>query len=190
MNCHGRTAEQGDVSNSSYGAELRRAMTWLGEKPDTIWLGQSCRDPGTAMYATLAEVPMDKRIELPVFENTQLGMSTGMALCGYVPISIYPRFNFLLEATSQLVSHLDKLPIFGNGYKPKVIIRTAIASRKPLDPQVQHYGSFTDPFRQMLKTVEVIELTGAHQVFDSYRKAYERDDGRSTLLVEHTARYA
>ena len=185
------TAERGAVSNSSYGAELRRAMRWLGEKPATLFMGQSVQVAGTAMFGTLADVPMEKRLELPVFEDCQLGMSTGMALNGLVPISIFPRWPFLLLATNQLVNHLDKLSIYSNGgYKPKVIIRVGVPSRVPLDPQAQHLGNYSDPFRQMLKTVEVIELTGAHQVFDAYRKAYERDDGRSTLVVEHTARYA
>ena len=95
------------------------------------------------------------------------------------------------DVTKLEVNGLDKLPIYSNGgYRPKVIVRTAVASNKPLDPQAQHLGNFTDPYRQMLKTVDVIELTGAHQVFDAYRKAYEREDGRSTLLVEHTSRYA
>lgn len=174
-----------------YGAELARAMKWLGEKPDTIFMGQAVAYPGTAITGTLREVPKEKLVELPVLEDAQLGMSTGMALAGFVPISIYPRWNFLLLATSQLVLHLDKLPIYSNGgYKPKVIIRTAVASKMPLDPQAQHLGNFTDPYRQMLKTVDVIELTGAHQIFDAYRRAYEREDGRSTLLVEHTSRYA
>ena len=175
----------------NYGAELIRAMTWLGEQPDTIFLGQAVAYAGTAQTATLAGVPKDKLLELPVMEDSQMGMSTGLALDGFVPITIYPRWPFLIAATMQLVGHLDKLPIYSNGgYKPKVIIRVGVPSRTPLDPQAQHLGNYSDPFRQMLKTVEVIEMTGAHQVFDSYRKAYEREDGRSTLLVEHTARFA
>lgn len=166
-------------------------MTWLGEKPDTLFLGQAVAYPGTAMSGTLNGVHTERLIELPVFEDVQMGICTGLAIRGYVPISIYPRWPFLLAATQQLVNHLDKLPIYSNGgFRPKVIIRVGVPTRKPLDPQVQHLGNYSDPFRQMLKTVEVIELTGAHQVFDAYKKAYERTDGRSTLLVEHTDRYA
>jgi pyruvate/2-oxoglutarate/acetoin dehydrogenase E1 component len=179
------------VSNSDYRAELLRAMTWLGEQPNTLFLGQAVGYPGTAMTATLNGVPKNKLLEFPVAEEFQLGASTGLALAGFVPISIYPRWNFLLLATNQLVGHLDKLPIYSNGgYKPKVIIRTASASRTPIDPQSQHLGDFSDPFRQMLRTVEVIELDRPDQIFASYRKAYERDDGRSTLICEHTQRYA
>lgn len=166
-------------------------MQWLGERQDTVFIGQAVAYPGTAMTGTLAAVPREKLIELPVMEDAQLGMSTGMALAGYVPISIYPRWNFLLLATNQLVLHLDKLSIISNGgYKPKVIIRTAVASRIPLDPQAQHYGDFADAFRRMLRTVEVIELESEEMIFPAYKKAYERKDGRSTLIVERTDRYA
>ena len=47
-------------------------------------------------------------IELPVAEEMQMGMSFGMSLDGTIPISIYPRWNFLLCAINQLVNHLDK----------------------------------------------------------------------------------
>jgi len=176
---------------NEYSSELARAMAWLAEKPDTLFLGQSVDYPGTAIYGTLDRVPTGKRIELPVAEDMQLGMCTGLALAGYVPISIFPRYNFLLLATNQLVLHLDKLPIYSNGgYKPKVIIRTAVASRTPLDPQAQHLGDFSDAYRKMLRTVEIIEIEGAEMIFPAYRKAYEREDGRSTLIVERTDRYA
>jgi pyruvate/2-oxoglutarate/acetoin dehydrogenase E1 component len=174
-----------------YEYELQRAMAWLGEHDNTVFIGQAVAYPGTAMTKTLRNVPKEKLLELPVAEEMQMGMSTGLALAGFVPISIYPRWNFLLLATNQLVGHLDKLPIYSNGgYRPKVIIRTASASRTPIDPQSQHLGNFSDPFRQMLKTVEVIECDRADQIFAAYRRGYERDDGRSTLIVEHTRRYA
>lgn len=176
---------------ANYGAELSRAMQWLGERDDTIFIGQAVEYPGTAMTGTLAAVPRHKLLELPVFEETQMGMSIGLALQGAVPVSIFPRWNFLLLATGQLVLHLDKLSLYSNGgYKPKVIIRTAVASRIPLDPQVQHYGDFSDAYRKMLRTVEIIECDSADMIFPAYRKAYEREDGRSTLIVERTDRYA
>lgn len=176
---------------NAYSSELSRAMAWLGEKSDTLFLGQAVAYPGTAITPTLAQVPTDKLIELPVMEDAQLGMCIGMSLRGYVPISIFPRWNFLLLATNQLVLHLDKLSTYSNGgYRPKVIIRTAVASRLPLDPQAQHLGDFSESYRKMLKTVEIIELDNADMIFPAYRKAYEREDGRSTLIVERTDRYA
>ena len=110
-------------------------------------------------------------------------MSIGMALNSSVPISIYPRFNFLLLATNQLVNHLDKVPLMSD-FQPKVIIRTSIGSERPLHPSFQHVGDFTVPFQLMCHNIEVIRLDFTDQIFDSYKHAYERRDNKSTVLVE------
>jgi pyruvate/2-oxoglutarate/acetoin dehydrogenase E1 component len=139
---------------------------------------------GTAMSNTLKNVAKEKLLELPVTEEMQMGMSTGMALTGLVPVSIYPRWNFLLLSVNQIVNHLDKLPIISD-YRPKVIIRTGIGSERPLHPQFQHVGDFTEAFRLMCKTIEVIRLDEAEQIFPAYEKALTREDGRSTIIVEY-----
>jgi len=33
--------------------------------------------------------------------------------------------------------------------------------------------------------VDVVELVHAHKVFDTYKKALDREDGVSTLIIEH-----
>lgn len=167
-----------------YFDELKRSMEWLGEKSDTIFLGQAVEYAGTAMFNTLKDVDPKKRIELPVAEAMQMGMTTGLALNGYVPISVYPRWNFLLLATDGLVNHLDKYPVISD-YKTKAIIRTSVGSVRPLDPQAQHKGNFSDAFRRMLRNIEIIELTEPEEIFPAYQKAYEREDGKSTILVEY-----
>ncbi|MBU6409364.1 MAG: hypothetical protein KGR98_03155 [Verrucomicrobia bacterium] len=174
-----------------YFDELCRAMEFLGRDERTLFLGQAVACAGTAMSNTLKNVPREKLLELPVTEEMQMGMSTGMALNGMVPVSIYPRWNFLLLSVNQLVNHLDKLPIISNGgYQPKVIIRTGIGSERPLHPQHQHIGDFTDAFRLMCKTVDVIRLDEPEQIFPAYQKALERQDGRSTLIVEYGDYYS
>lgn len=173
---------------SAYFEELCRTMAWLSERPRAVFVGQAVRFAGTSMFTTLRDVPMEKRIEFPVAEDMQLGLCTGMALNGDLPISIYPRINFLLLAVNQLVLHLDKLPLYSNdGYRPKVIIRTAIATDKPLDPQAQHIGDYSDALEAMLKTVTVVRLDRAKQIFPAYRKAVEWDG--PTLLIERTELY-
>lgn len=169
-----------------YFDEMCRAMEFLGRAKNTIFLGQAVACAGTVMSNTLKNILPDKLLELPVTEEMQMGMSTGLALTGYIPICIYPRWNFLLLAINQIVNHLDKLPLISNGgFKPKVIIRTGIGSKRPLHPQHQHIGDFTNAFRLMCKTVEIIRLDEPEQIFPAYKKALERGDGFSTLLVEH-----
>jgi pyruvate/2-oxoglutarate/acetoin dehydrogenase E1 component len=174
-----------------YFDELCRAMEWLGRDERTVFLGQAVACPGTAMTNTLKNVGRDKLIELPVTEDLQMGMSTGLALTGYVPVSIYPRWNFLLCAVNQLVGHLDKLSVMSNGgYQPKVIIRTGIGSERPLHPQHQHVGDFTEAFRLMCHNIEVIRLDETEMIFPAYEKALTRTDGKSTIIVEYGDYYS
>ena len=168
-----------------YFDELERAMTYLGEKQDTIFLGQAVAYKGTAMTNTLKQVSRDKLLEMPVNEEMQMGITNGLAIEGMVPISIYPRWNFLILAANQLVNHLDKYPIYTDAeYAPKAIIRVGIGSIRPLNPQIQHTGDFTDGFISMLDTIEVIKLNEPEDIFPAYHKAYHRTDGKSTILVE------
>ena len=168
-----------------YFDELQRSMSWLGSKEDTLFLGQAVSFPGTGMTNTIKDVPESKKLEMPVNEDLQMGITTGMAMNGTVPVSIFPRWNFLILASNQIVNHLDKISLMsGGGYKPKVIIRTAIGSQRPLNPQHQHVGDFTGGFRAMCDTLEIIRLDEPDQIFESYVRAYERDDGKSTILVE------
>lgn len=156
-------------------------MEWLAAKHDTFFMGQAVGEKGTAMYNTLKDIDPAKRLELPVAEEMQMGMSTGLALAGFVPISVYPRWNFMLCAISGLVNHLDKYPLISE-YRPKVIIRTGIGSVNPLDPQWQHKGDFTAAIQAMCKTVKVVRLDKPEQIFDAYQDAYYAN--HSTILCE------
>jgi pyruvate/2-oxoglutarate/acetoin dehydrogenase E1 component len=169
-----------------YFDELKRSMDYLAKKPNTVFLGQAVAYKGTAMTNTLKDVPKEKLIEMPVSEEMQMGITNGVAVEGSVPISIYPRWNFLLLAANQLVNHLDKLPDYSHReYVPKVIIRTGIGSVRPLNPQLQHTGDFTEAFQKMLTNIEVIRLEEPEDIFPAYHKAYNREDGKSTIVVEY-----
>lgn len=169
-----------------YFDELKRAMEFLAQDPRAIFMGQAVTVAGTAMSNTLKNVPLEKRIELPVAEELQMGIATGMALTGLIPVSIFPRWNFLLLAINQLVNHLDKVSVMSNGgYKTKVIIRTGIGSQRPLHPQFQHTGDYTEAVQAMCTTIEVIRLEEPTDIFPAYEKALMREDGRSTILVEY-----
>lgn len=168
-----------------YFEELKRSMEYLAQDSRVVFLGQAVVDKGTGMTNTLQDVPLSQRIELPVAEEMQMGMSIGLALTGKIPVSIYPRWNFLLLATNQIVNHLDKLKqMSAGGYQPKVIIRVGIGSERPLSPQCQHLGDFSEAFRSMCDNIAVVRLDEADDIFPAYRQALTRTDGRSTILVE------
>ena len=170
-----------------YVDELKRSMNYLAENNKTVFIGQSVEVPGTAMHNTLKDINSNKLIELPVAEEMQMGMTTGLALNGNIPISIFPRWNFLLLAMNQLINHLDKYNFMVDSKQKKVktIIRTGIGSQRPLHPQFQHIGDFTDAIKLMCSNIEVLRLDQPDKIFASYEKAYLRDDGKSTILVEY-----
>jgi|TARA_B110000914_G_C15459910_1_gene445315 pyruvate/2-oxoglutarate/acetoin dehydrogenase E1 component len=169
-----------------YFDELKRSMDFLGSKKNTLFIGQAVEVPGTAMSNTLKSIKKKKLLELPVAEDMQMGMTLGLAMDGNVPISIFPRWNFLLYGVSQLVNHLDKFKVMsGNKLKPKMIIRTGVGSKRPLHPQFQHIGDFSDAIQKMCTSIEVVKLKEPRDIYQSYKKAYERKDGKNTILVEY-----
>ncbi len=173
----------------NYHDELTKAMAMLASQPRSVFLGQGiARHGGTSMSSTFKDVPENQLIEFPVAEDLQMGTAIGMALGGYLPVCVFPRWNFLLCASNQLVNHLDRLPLYsGGGYVPKVIIRTAIPSSAPFNPGPQHDDDFTIPFRAMLRTVEIRVLKNAEDIMPAYCSALDRE--RSTLMVELTDNY-
>lgn len=179
------------MSFDTYFNEIRKAMQMLVDIPNTVYVGQSVRHDGHALFRTMQTdrgsliVPMDRRIELPVIEDFQMGYCTGLSLCGYLPISIFPRWDFLLLAANQLVNHLDKMP-FGT-FRPKVIVRTAVGATYPLHSGHQHTQDHSAAFRLMLKTVEVIELRSKFEVVKGYQRAIDAD--HSCIVVEQQNLY-
>ena len=110
-----------------YFDEIVRAMDFLSVQEETIFVGQAVAVAGTAMRNTLASIPEEKLLEMPVEEDFQLGLSIGLSIQGFTPISIFPRWNFMLLATNQIVNHLDKFKeLASSKRKGKVIIRTGI----------------------------------------------------------------
>lgn len=171
---------------SNYRDALTAAMAKLATDPRTLFIGQSVRFGGQAMFPTLAGVPIDRRIEMPVAEDFQMGFCIGLALQGFLPVCIYPRWDFLLLAANQLVNHLDKLPFMGD-FRPKVIIRTGVGPRRPLDAGPQHTQDHTAAFRLMLRTVEILEITTAADARPCYEQALRSDS--SVLVVERLKLY-
>ena len=172
----------------TYFEALTQAMTQLAREPKAIFIGQGVACAGTSLTDTLKDVPRDKLIEFPVAEDLQMGVAVGMAIEGWLPVCIFPRWNFLLCAANQLVNHLDRLPIYsGGGYVPKVIIRVAAPSTSPFYPGPQHDDDFTDSFRRMLRTVKVVKLDEAAKVLPAYREAVHV--ASSSLLVEYAVRF-
>lgn len=169
-----------------YFDELKRTMEWLATQPKTLFVGQTVAGPGTFMFSTLKEVSADRTLEMPINESFQMQFTIGLALAGYIPISVYPRQNFLLLAAADMTNMLDKIPaISSNQVLPRVLIRVAVGPDAPVHPGHQHVGNYADAFRKMFSWIDVVELEEPAEIFPAYKHALERTDGRSTLLIEH-----
>jgi pyruvate/2-oxoglutarate/acetoin dehydrogenase E1 component len=170
-----------------YKEQLIKSMEFLAKDPKVIFLGQSVSYSGNAIYNTLSTILNDQKIETPVFEDIQMGMSLGLALEGFVPITCYPRFDFLICAINQMINHVDKIDLMSRGQmKPRVIIRTSIGSLKPLNGGVQHTQDYTNAFKDLCRDhIEVVLLNEPEEIFPAFEKALYRDDCKSTMLVEH-----
>ncbi len=162
---------------------VNKAMLMLAAQSNSIFVGQNVLFSGSAMYKHLDGIPENKRLEFPVAEELQLGFCVGLALQGFLPISIYPRFDFLLLAMNQLVNHLDKLEFMSCGqFKPKVIIRTRVGSRSPLNAGPQHTQDHTEALLHMLTNINVFKITNPDEIMVAYSKAMTLP--QSALVIE------
>ncbi len=170
----------------TYFDELKRTMEWVAEQSNTLFVGQTVAGPGTFMFQTLRDLPKEKTLEMPINESFQMQFTIGLSLAGYVPISVYPRQNFLLLATSDMVNMLDKIPaISDNQVVPRIIIRVAAGPYEPVHPGHQHIGNYAEAFRKMFTWIDVVELEEPEDIFPAYQHALEREDQKATLIIEH-----
>lgn len=171
-----------------YSKEILKSMSLLAKNSKSIFLGQSVEYPGNLIYKTINHINKKKRLEVPVFEEVQMGMSIGLALEGYLPISTYPRFDFLLLAFNQMINHLDKFPLITNKqFNPKVIIRVLVGAKKPLDAGEQHTQNYVNEVKKMVKTLNVFDLKNPNKIYDNYKKALSSK--HSSLMVEYSSKF-
>ena len=174
---------------NQYLYQLKKSMKLISENPRTIFLGQSVSYSGSSIYASLDHIKKNK-IELPVFEDTQMGMSIGLAMAGYLPITCYPRMDFLILASNQMINSLDKISEMSKeDFNPKIIIRTCVGAKKPLNAGPQHTGNYYNYFKKVLKNINVVNLNSSNIIFKEYKKAIHPKNKKSTLFVEYQQKY-
>ena len=174
------------MSGSSYYDELCLAMNMLADDPRVVFMGQGVGNAGTTMSSTFDDISAERRLEMPVAEDLQCGIATGMSLTGLVPVCCYPRWNFMICAANQIINHLDRISLYSD-YRPKVIIRVASPSKAPFYPGPQHDDNFHTAFRLMLRTIDMVALIEETDIVNQYQKALHSP--RSTILVEYSDRY-
>jgi pyruvate/2-oxoglutarate/acetoin dehydrogenase E1 component len=138
------------------------------------------------MSTTLDEVPKEKMIEVPVMEETQMGMSLGLAITGKTVISFYPRWDFLISAANQLINHVDKYELM-TGKKVNILIRVGKGADVPLDPGHQHKANYIEQFKTMCPNIQVHDLKTWQDVELSYN--YVIKEGGIHIMAEYPELY-
>lgn len=158
------------VNSMNYRDTLSHYMTLISKIENSIFIGQQIKWRGNPMSTTIDSVDKEKMIEVPVIEETQMGMSLGLAITDNFVITFYPRWDFLISATNQLINHIDKYKLMTD-YNPHIIIRVGKGSDKPLDPGHQHKGNYIKEFKNMLKTVTVMDCINTEDIIKNYEFA-------------------
>lgn len=157
----------------------------INNKPEVIYIGQQIVYPGNPMSATVSSMDTNRMIETPVMEETQMGMTLGLAMMGKFVVSLYPRWDFLISATNQLVNHVDKYELM-TGKKVNILIRVGKGSDIPLDPGHQHKANYTEEFSSMCKHIKFHNLTDKEKIEPAINEAAQ---GGIHILVEYPQLY-
>lgn len=115
----------------SYGEAIREAFEFLlSEHPNVFAIGQGLWSPwyvGNSMTDLDKKFGAQRIIDTPVSELACTGAAVGAALCGYRPIVIHPRMDFMLLAVDQIVNQAAKWShMLGGQVSPAVTIRAII----------------------------------------------------------------
>jgi len=178
---------------SEYHKVIKEEMEKLATMKNTIFLGQQTLSED--FYGTLKDIPqvasnptMTKRVEMPVAEELQMGLSIGLAMEGFLPITIYQRMDFLPRACDQLVNHLDLINELSRGkFNPKIVVRTTVGTNEPFDVGLQHNKDLIVGFKALLKNIPIYPVKTPAEVTEAYKKAIEIEG--SSIIVEYQELY-
>ena len=113
---------------TSYGEAIREGFSHLLKNyPEVFTIGQGLWSPwyvGNSMTNLDHEFGIDRVIDTPVSEIATTGAAIGASLCGYKPIVIHPRVDFMILAVDQMVNQAAKWShMLGGKGHPSVTIR-------------------------------------------------------------------
>lgn len=119
------------AEETSYGEAICRGFEHLlANHPEVFAIGQGVWSPwyvGNSMTGLDEKFGKQRVIDTPVSELACTGAAIGAALCGYRPIVIHPRMDFMLLAVDQIVNQAAKWShMFGGQAAPAVTIRAII----------------------------------------------------------------
>ncbi len=115
----------------SYAQAIRSGFQYLLQKyPNVFVMGQGLWSPwyvGNSMNDLEVEFGKDRVMDTPVSEAACTGAGVGASLCGYRPIVVHPRMDFMVLAMDQIVNQAAKWShMLGGESHPAVTVRGVI----------------------------------------------------------------
>lgn len=115
----------------NYGEAIREGFDYLLRTyPKVFAIGQGLWSPwyvGNSMTDLDKEFGRERLIDTPVSELACTGAAVGASLCGYRPIVIHPRMDFMVLAADQIVNQAAKWShMLGGQASPALTIRAII----------------------------------------------------------------
>lgn len=119
------------MTKAAYGSAIRHAFEWLlSNHPEVFTIGQGLWSPwyvGNSMTDLDKKFGVERVIDTPVSELATTGAALGAALCGYRPVVIHPRVDFMLLAVDQIVTQAAKWrSMFGGQVAAPLTVRAII----------------------------------------------------------------
>lgn len=116
------------LSPLTYAAAIREGFRYLlANHRDVFVIGQGLWSPwyvGSSMTDLDKEFGVERVLDCPVSEMATTGAAIGASLCGYRPIIVHPRVDFMILATDQIVNGAAKWrSMLGGQSAAKVTIR-------------------------------------------------------------------
>lgn len=116
---------------TTYGNAIRQGFEYLMTRYANVFaIGQGLWSPwyvGNSMTDLDTQFGRDRVIDTPVSELGCTGAALGAALCGYRPVIIHPRIDFMLLAVDQIVTQAAKWrPMFGGQVSVPLTVRGII----------------------------------------------------------------
>lgn len=115
----------------NYALAIREGYSYLLENyKDVFVMGQGVWSPwyaGNSMLELEKEFGKDRVIDTPVSEAATTGAAIGASLCGYRPIVLHPRVDFMILAMDPIVNQAAKWShMFGGQAHPAVTFRAVV----------------------------------------------------------------
>ena len=170
----------------NYKDNITNGMDFLAKQEKVVFIGEGIVNAGR-IYGTMKNVPSNKCIEMPIAENLVMGVGMGLSMGGYIPVVVFQRMDFMLNAADCIINHLALAIQFSEGVlRMPLIIRCIVGSQsKKFDIGAQHRHDFTSFFSEYIQTFKAEDT--------NYEKLYGEITAENAqcpiMVVEHKDLY-